>query len=569
MASILLTIGEPILSDVISRLIDKATTSDFLYFVRKENLEVEIKKWHKTLTKLNAVLADAEKKKKTSEASDSVKEWLTDLKTIVYDVEDVFDELNYEALRHKFTAESQATICSSKMRALIPSCCSSFSLSNVKFGSKLKDITTRLAEIVKQKNDLGLTEVSYDVLEKRKPTSSFVDQSRVAGCKILVTTRNKFVMTTMNVTPHNLERLSVEDCKLILQDYALGGTGNEGKNQKTHFLSYDVLHRMLPEFKFLRVLSLYSYAISEVPKNIGDLKLLRHLNLSWSYITTLPDTVATLYNLETLILYQCSYLDELPADIKNLIKLHELDLSYTRSLQEMPSGISSLTKLHKLSKFIVSKGDKHQIRELQGLTRLRGKLSIYGLENVQDVHDVRIANLKGKERLDNIALIWSNDFYERDEVLEMQVLDWLEPNINLKVLEIESYGGNDFPSWLGNPYFVNMERITLLGCEKSKWLPSLGRLPLLNYLRIEGSNGVESVGREFSSSNSFPKLDTLEFENMLNWVDWRFAMLKNVQSWRSSPRHAIILKTSLKDGVMKKSFKYEYVHLMLFEIRFW
>ncbi|KAM7268734.1 hypothetical protein ACFE04_010900 [Oxalis oulophora] len=167
MASILLTIGEPILSDVISRLVDKATTSDFLNYIRKENLEVEIKKWHKTLTKLNAVLADAEKKKTTSEASDSVKEWLTDLKTIVYDVEDVFVELNYEALRRKFTVESKATNYSSKMRALIPSCCSSFSLSNVKFGSKLKDITTRLAEIVKQKNDMGLTEGSYAVLEKR------------------------------------------------------------------------------------------------------------------------------------------------------------------------------------------------------------------------------------------------------------------------------------------------------------------------------------------------------------------------------------------------------------------
>ncbi|KAM7267369.1 hypothetical protein ACFE04_009535 [Oxalis oulophora] len=179
--------------------------------------------------------------------------------------------------------------------------------------------------------------------------------------------------------------------------------GNEGKYPNTHFLSYDVLHRMLPKFKFLRVLSLYHYAISELPKTIGDLKLLRHLNLSWSHITKLPNTVAALYNLETLILYQCIYLDELPAEIKNLIALHELDLAYTERLQEMPSRISSLTKLHKLSKFIVSKGDKHRIRELQGLTRLRGKLSIYGLENVHNVHDVRIANLKGKEGLDGYS----------------------------------------------------------------------------------------------------------------------------------------------------------------------
>ncbi|KAM7268142.1 hypothetical protein ACFE04_010308 [Oxalis oulophora] len=216
------------------------------------------------------------KKKTTSEASNSVKEWLTDLRALVYDVEDVFDELNYEALRRKFTVESQVARCSSKMRALIPSCCSTFSLSNVKFGAKLKDITTRFDQIVKKEKNLGLTKNSYVKLEKRKPTTSCVDKSRyltsepcpseniallqeklkeklslkkflividdvcngnfddwetlclpfktgVAGCKILVTTRNKFVMTTMNVTPHHLDQLSIEDCVLILQYYALGG----------------------------------------------------------------------------------------------------------------------------------------------------------------------------------------------------------------------------------------------------------------------------------------------------------------------------------------------------------
>ncbi|KAM7277165.1 hypothetical protein ACFE04_019031 [Oxalis oulophora] len=101
----------------------------------------------------------------------------------------------------------------------------------------------------------------------------------------------------------------------------------------------------------------------------------------------------------------------------------------------------------------------------------------------------------------------------------MQVLDSLEPTKNLKMLHIESYGRNDFSSWLGNPCFANLERVTLLRCKKSKCLPSLGRLPLLNYLHIEGNDGVESVGREFSGrSKSFPKLETLEFENMAIWT---------------------------------------------------
>ncbi|KAM7269045.1 hypothetical protein ACFE04_024542 [Oxalis oulophora] len=280
-------------------------------------------------------------------------------------------------------------------------------------------------------------------------------------------------------------------------------------------LSYDVLHIILPEFKCLKVLSLYHYAISELPNNIGDLKLLRHLDLSWSYIIRLPDSVVALYNLQTLILYRCSYLVELPKEIKNLTELHKLDLAYTKRLQKMPSGISSLTNLVTLSKFIVGKDDKHHIRELQGLSRLRGKLFIYGLDNVQDVKDVRSVNLKVKEGLDDIALIWSNEFYDsRNAKLEMQVLDSLEPNKNLKVLQMESYGGNDFSSWLGNHYFTKMERISLLGCKKSKSLPCLGGLPLLKYLRIEGMDRVERVGPEFYGNKCFPNLETLEFENM-------------------------------------------------------
>ncbi|KAM7267850.1 hypothetical protein ACFE04_010016 [Oxalis oulophora] len=312
---------------------------------------------------------------------------------------------------------------------------------------------------------------------------------------------------------------NISELKQLRTFLALYRGINNERRYEHRILSYDVLHKILLEFKCLKVLSLYRYSMSELPNNIGHLKLLCHLDLSWSYITRLPDSVTTLYNIKTLILYRCSYLVELPREIKNLIELHELNLDYTKSLLEMPSGISSLTKLQTLSKFIVSMGDKHQIRELQELTRLRGKLSIYGLDNVQDIKDVRCANLKGKEGLDDITLIWSSEFYDsRNLELEMMVLNSLEPTKNLKVLQIESYGGNYFPSWLGNPYFANMKRIALLGCKKCKSLPSFGNLPLLKYLRIEGMDRVERVGPEFYGSKSFPNLKTLEFENMMSWA---------------------------------------------------
>ncbi|KAM7268029.1 hypothetical protein ACFE04_010195 [Oxalis oulophora] len=449
------------------------------------------------------------------------------------------------------------------MRALIPSWFTSFSLSDFSFGSKLKELTTKFEKIVKDKNDLGLIEKSNVKFEERLESTPLYDESRVygrdaekeriiqllsgsetrvAGCTLLVTTRNKSVVSKIRATSeYPLEQLSLYESVSLLASYAFGnetkldefpdlkdmGDGEAyNKDENIRHLSfvssrYDTLKRFknISELKQLRTfLALYrgiNKERSELPNNIGHLKLLRHLDLSWSHITRLPDSVTTLYNIQTLILYQCSYLVELPKEIKNLIELHKLDLDYTKNLREMPSGISSLTKLQTLSKFIVSMGDKHQIRELQELTRLRGKLSIYGLDNVQDIKDVRCANLKGKEGLDDITLIWSSEFYDsRNLELEMMVLNSLEPTKNLKVLQIESYGGNYFPSWLGKPYFANMVRIALLGCKKCKSLPSLGSLPLLKYLRIEGMDRVERVGPEFYGSKSFPNLETLEFENM-------------------------------------------------------
>jgi hypothetical protein len=59
---------------------------------------------------------------------------------------------------------------------------------------------------------------------------------------------------------------------------------------------------LLPQLRYLRVLSLGGYAIVEVADSIGDLKHLRYLNLSNAEIRSLPESICSLYNLQTLIL---------------------------------------------------------------------------------------------------------------------------------------------------------------------------------------------------------------------------------------------------------------------------
>ena len=113
--------------------------------------------------------------------------WLDDLRVLAYDVEDILDDFATEALGRKLMAETQAS--TSKVRRLIPSSCTSFTPSAVKFNvkmrSKIEDITSRLQDISAQKNDLHLAE---DIAAGRStttreilPTTCLVDESRVCG----------------------------------------------------------------------------------------------------------------------------------------------------------------------------------------------------------------------------------------------------------------------------------------------------------------------------------------------------------------------------------------------------
>ncbi|GLT38974.1 hypothetical protein SLA2020_131870 [Shorea laevis] len=294
-----------------------------------------------------------------------------------------------------------------------------------------------------------------------------------------------------------------------------------------YYISKKVLQGLLAKFRYLRVLCLSGYCIDEIPYSIGDLKHLRHLNLSHSTIKQLPESVGNLFNLQTLLLRGCRKLTKLPQGIENLINLLVLDLTDTEKLVEMPLRIGNLKNLQFLSKFSVGKDSRFgNIRELKYLLHLKGELSITGLENVVNGQDARDANLMDKYGIDDLYLKWGSEFLDHHkEEGEMHVLDMLKPNENLKELAISFYGGKRFPSWLGDPSFTNIVYMSLNNCSKSMSLPSLGRLPSLKKLFIQGMNGVKKVGLEFygdglPSTERFLSLEILWFQNMLEWEHW-------------------------------------------------
>ncbi|GMI95746.1 hypothetical protein like AT3G14470 [Hibiscus trionum] len=293
------------------------------------------------------------------------------------------------------------------------------------------------------------------------------------------------------------------------------------------YLANRAFQDLLPKLGCLRVLSLSGYCISELPDCIGDLSHLRYLNLSRTKIKYLPESLCDLCNLQTLNLRDCKKLTKLPQGMGNLIGLHYLNIVDTDNLTEMPPHIGNLINLKKLSKFILGKGNGCRITELKSLSHLQGKLSLFGLQNVAEIREVRVANLKEKRGLDELVMKWSNAPNDiQSEVDDFEVLDMLEPHPNLRKLSILCYEGSRFPSWIGNPSFVNMVYLKLCDCSKITSLPSLGRLPFLKDLHIEGMSGVilvdfDSYGATYSDE-LFPSLETLTFGEMSQWEKWDF-----------------------------------------------
>nr|XP_023920255.1 putative disease resistance protein At3g14460 [Quercus suber] len=278
---------------------------------------------------------------------------------------------------------------------------------------------------------------------------------------------------------------------------------------------------LLEEFKTLRVLSLPSIGIKELPDSIDNLKHLRYLNIRDSEIKHLPDSLCNFYYLQTLILPQ--YITKLPTNMSKLINLRHLDNSEAK-MEEMPPHMDKLKNLRKLPVFGVGKHDDgSSIKELGELQHLSGKLSLLNLENVQCINkDTTGVILKNKQDLSELELEWKHGHGAEDSEKERILLEQLCPCTNLNSLTITNYEGTSFPKWLGDSSFSKMVSIELRNCDNCFSLPPLGQLPDLKSLEIERFGKISSVGLEFygNTINPFRALEYLSFKNMPEWQEW-------------------------------------------------
>ncbi|KAM3685868.1 hypothetical protein ACJW31_11G151500 [Castanea mollissima] len=288
-------------------------------------------------------------------------------------------------------------------------------------------------------------------------------------------------------------------------------------------ISTMMIDDLLLTSKCLRVLSFSSYRnMRELPNSIGNLKHLRYLNLNYTPIKRLPDSLCNLYKLQTLLLLKCESLIELPSKMWRLVNLRHLDLVGTK-LKEMPLHMGKLRNLVKLTTFVVGKHTGSSIKELGELHHLSGALSILNLQNVHHARDAREVNLKDKQYLSE--LVFQCGFDNESSENARDVLEQLCPHSKLESLTIKDYGGTKFPNWLEDCSFSNMVSIRLANCKYCSSLPSLGHLPVLKKLYIQGFHFVLRVDREFYGDGSstikpFKSLEVLSFIDMPEWQEW-------------------------------------------------
>ncbi|KAJ6386616.1 hypothetical protein OIU78_016525 [Salix suchowensis] len=281
----------------------------------------------------------------------------------------------------------------------------------------------------------------------------------------------------------------------------------------------------------IRSLNLSGSSIEEIPKEVGKLIHLRHLNLnSCRVLVSLPETICDLCNLQSLDVSMCSSLKELPGAIGKLINLRHLFI-YASVVAFMPKGIERLTCLRTLDCFIVCGGGENKskaanLRELKNLDHIGGSLEI-NIPRGGAIEDAAEAQLKNKKRLLCLHLNFDDDSY--DDIL----IEVLQPPSDLERLYISGYGGIVLPNWM--MALTRLQELHLFACGNLEVMPPLGRLPNLESLslykvgvrRLDGGFvGIEEVENaninegEIARVTAFLKLKRLEISYLSKLEEW-------------------------------------------------
>ncbi|OVA16398.1 Leucine-rich repeat [Macleaya cordata] len=296
----------------------------------------DLAKLRQTLEMISAVMTDAENRQINDNA---VRLWWRRLKDVAYNADDILDDFsNNQNMRRE--------MCSFKNKV-----CNFISSSNplifcFKMAQKIKDINRKLDEITKDmdrfkfhtaRSSTTARDQSSELLPTRESVAFVVDSDIIGReddkSEIGLFISNKY-LRVLNLSGLGKPGLLAKLRHLRYLDLSNFDVGSVQSISSFHNLQTLVLHNCQQALKLLR--------------NIGALKNLRHLDLSWIHeLKVLPNSITNLPNLRTLNLSNCDGLEVLPRDVEALKLLRCLDISHTR-ISELPDSITKLDNLRLL-----------------------------------------------------------------------------------------------------------------------------------------------------------------------------------------------------------------------------
>ncbi|KAL2326498.1 hypothetical protein Fmac_025556 [Flemingia macrophylla] len=543
-------VGGALLSAFLQVSFEKLASPQILDFFRGRKLDEKLlSKLEMKLQSIHALADDAEQKQFVDPR---VRDWLLKVKDVVLDAEDILDEIQYELSKCEVEAEYESqTSTDSTWKVLSYFKSHSVSSSNKEIKSRMEKALDSLEFLSSQKGDLGLRNVTGvgvgsglgSEVSQKSPSTSLVVESVIYGRDdekemiynwLASNNTNKLEVDQAKNIPNIARHFSVATSHVKYFDGF--GTFYDTRRLRTFLPTSESLNfiynrwhckmsisELFSKFKFLRVLSLSHYSnLSVVPESVGNLKHLRSLDLSNTSIYSLPESTCYLYNLQILKLNYITMI-ELPTNLHKLTDLRYLELIKTK-VRQMPRHLEKLKNLRVfISSFDVEKGREFSMKQL-GELNLQGGLSIENLQNIENLSDALVMDLKNKQHLVELELKWDRDqdpddsMTERDEI----VIEKLQPPKELEKLSINNYGGKQFPRWLSDNSLWNVVSLMLMNCQSCQYLPSLGLLPFLKHLTVARFDRLVSIDADFygSSSCSFVSLETLSFYCMKEWEKW-------------------------------------------------
>ncbi|KAJ7003132.1 hypothetical protein NC653_008388 [Populus alba x Populus x berolinensis] len=170
-------VGGSFLSAFLQVLFDRMASPQVWGFFEGQKLDDGLLKDLKaTMRSVNKLLNDAEEKQITDS---EVKDWLDDLKDAVYEADDFFDEIAYEAMRLEVEGGSRT---STDLGVIFLSSLSPFNKVKEKMVAKLEEISRTLERLLKRNGVLGLKEVIGQKESTQKlPTTSLTEDSFFYG----------------------------------------------------------------------------------------------------------------------------------------------------------------------------------------------------------------------------------------------------------------------------------------------------------------------------------------------------------------------------------------------------